>query len=218
MEEYIMSTTETLTELSTKQKNSIEAIAKNYVSLEQEAKKGFYQILVLFGFEDRSDENNFEFEKQQFLLLRETFKARIMDAWRPILMEELSGNEDAVLQAQYGKAKLAWDAFTAFLRDYQEVNISYIGKREANTKKKTDADRQKEKIMDEFSDLMAVFRELRNEMVLQMLAKLRKDRRSIDPKLTKLLGSLKKIASDYINYKEAEQARIRFEKEAQNGG
>tara|TARA_Y100001937_G_scaffold113450_1_gene162129 strand:- start:84 stop:740 length:657 start_codon:yes stop_codon:yes gene_type:complete len=218
MEEYIMSTTETLTELSTKQKNSIEAIAKNYVSLEQEAKKGFYQILVLFGFEDRDDEHNFEFEKQQFLLLRETFKARIMDAWRPILMEELSRNEDAVLEAQYKKAKLAWDAFTAFLRDYQEVNISYIGKREANTQKKTDADRQKEKIMDEFSDLMAIFRELRNEIVLQMLAKLRKDRRSIDPKLTKLLGSLKKLASDYINYKEAEQARIRFEKEAQNGG
>ena len=212
-----MSTTETLTELSTKQKNSIEEIAKNHVALERKAKQGFYEILVLFGFEDRKDKNNFAFEKQQFLLLRETFKARIMDAWRPILMQEHSGNEDAVLAEQYIKANTAWDSFTRYLKEYQEVNISYIGKRVAKTQKKTDADRQKEKIMDEFSDLMAIFRELRNEMVLQMLAKLRKDRRSIDPKLTKLLGSLKKVASDYIDYKEAEQARVRFEKEAQSG-
>ncbi len=218
MEKYIMSTTEKLTELSTKIKDGVNNICKNYVALEQEAQKGFYQILVLFGFEDRKDKNNFAFEKQQFLLLRETFKARIMDAWYPKLMKEHSGNEDAVLEEQYKKANTAWDSFTRYLKDYQEVNISYVGKREKRTAKKTDADRQKEKIMDEFGDLAAIFRELRNETVLQTLAKMKKDRRSVDPKLVKMKRTLESVASDFRAYKEAETARIQFEKEAQNGG
>ena len=213
-----MSTTEKLTELSTKIKDGVNNICKNYVALEQEAQKGFYQILVLFGFEDRKDKNNFAFEKQQFLLLRETFKARIMDAWYPKLMKEHSGNEDAVLEEQYKKANTAWDSFTRYLKDYQEVNISYVGKREKRTAKKTDADRQKEKIMDEFGDLAAIFRELRNETVLQTLAKMKKDRRSVDPKLVKMKRTLESVASDFRAYKEAETARIQFEKEAQNGG